>query len=249
MMDCLLKMMDFVQKLMDFVQKLMDFVQKLMDCLLKTMDFLQFAPPEGAPLCRNIEFPGADSRTKRSRPRPDLTCLSPPPRSFRQFSASCLDKLLLVRSFKRRGRASPRDVPPHRPGELQKGPQCLLENTQATAEPSILQPSGASPCDFRALFGPASAHLLARFDSVSADVMAQLDTSDTCDLPSVIYAAAHPEIFKLSFAVIENAPKLDRVCTSRPCFTASVSACTRNLLSFCDSRLVLRGGWLLCLQR
>lgn len=48
----------------------------------------------------------------------------------------------------------------------------------------------------------------------------QLTTSDTCDLPSLRYAAAHPEIFTITFTVQESAQQLTRECTARPCFTA-----------------------------
>ena len=47
--------------------------------------------------------------------------------------------------------------------------------------------------------------------------------SGRCDLLALRYAAAHPQVFRISINVTRNASRLDRRCTARPCFAALVS--------------------------
>ena len=103
---------------------------------------LQFAPPEGAPLCRNIEFPG------------------------RHLAMSLH---IAQRNYAAKHKTFARTV------------KQILSETYCSL---------------------------------------QLSTSDTCDLSSLQYAVAHPEIFTITFDVQESAKELTRECTARPCFTA-----------------------------
>ena len=103
---------------------------------------LQFAPPEGAPICRNIEFPG------------------------RHLAMSLH---IAQRNYAMIHKMFSRTLSP------------LLSETYCSL---------------------------------------QLTTSDTCYLSSLQYAAAHPEIFTITFIVQESAQQLTRECTARPCFTA-----------------------------
>ena len=45
---------------------------------------------------------------------------------------------------------------------------------------------------------------------------------ETCDLLALRYAAAHADVFALTLHVRENASALDRHCTARPCYNATV---------------------------
>ena len=53
--------------------------------------------------------------------------------------------------------------------------------------------------------------------------VADLATSDTCDLAALQLAAKRRDVFAIDVAVTEDAKILTRVCTRRPCYLATVA--------------------------